>query len=79
MHKMVLNRTEVAALFGISKYRFSKLRALMEAEGFPEQLPVTGGWSRAAVVAWINQQLPAANIPQDPAEPDLAAAIRSAA
>ncbi len=51
---LVLNLKGVAAALGVSPQRFRNIRRELEKLGFPRALPVlTGRWSRAAVVAWI--------------------------
>lgn len=53
---LVMDRDAVASALGISPDRFRNIRRELEARGFPLALPVlTGRWSRAAVVAWIEQ------------------------
>jgi predicted DNA-binding transcriptional regulator AlpA len=72
--KVTLTRTEVAALLGISETHFREHRRAMEADGFPVELAEIGGWSRAAVEAWVNRHVAAPAAPED-----LAARIRGAA
>lgn len=51
---LVLNLKGVAAALGVSPQRFRNIRRELEKLGFPRALPVlTGRWSRAAVVAWV--------------------------
>lgn len=51
---LVFDLAGVATALGISPSRFRNIRRGLEARGFPKALPVlTGRWSRAAVIAWI--------------------------
>lgn len=50
----VFNLADVATALGVSPGHFRNIRRELEARGFPKALPVlTGRWSRAAVIAWI--------------------------
>lgn len=50
----VVRAAEVAALLNFSSERyFFERRRRLEADGFPRKLPGINGWSRAAILSWI--------------------------
>jgi hypothetical protein len=51
----VLSGTDVAAMLGYrSAAGFYTRRLALEAEGFPRKLPGLNGWSRTAILRWID-------------------------
>jgi predicted DNA-binding transcriptional regulator AlpA len=72
MPRPVLRAGEVADLLG---YRctasFYSRREALEAAGFPPRLPGVNGWSRAAILRWIDSN--GASYAPRPGEPGIAA------
>jgi hypothetical protein len=61
MHDMpTLNEAEIAALLRVEPGTFRNNRRKLEADGFPRRLPHCRVWSKAQVLAWIDQREPAA-------------------
>lgn len=55
LDRPVLKAGEVAELFGWTITHFYTQRPKLEREGgFPPRLPGVAGWSRAAVLRWID-------------------------
>lgn len=51
----VMSGAEVAAMLGYkSAPGFYTRRLALEAEGFPKKLPGLNGWSRTAILRWID-------------------------
>lgn len=50
----VIRAATVAALLNCSEGAFRNKRRNLERDGFPPKLPGCNGWSRAAVMRWID-------------------------
>ncbi|MBZ9856730.1 hypothetical protein LB566_23340 [Mesorhizobium sp. CA13] len=64
----VLSAIEVAELLGwktVESFRNNRRR--LEAAGFPKKLPGAPGWSRAAVMRWIDSDAGSGSVPAEPA------------
>lgn len=55
LRRPVLSAADVAVLLRRKSVAgFHQARTRLEAKGFPKKLPGINGWSRAAVMHWIN-------------------------
>ena len=71
----VITRAQVAELLGISPATLlDRIGHMRRQHGFPEAIPASGGrrYSRAAVLAWIEQR------PGPPPNPETEAAVAEA-
>jgi type II secretory pathway component PulJ len=50
----VVDAAQVAWMLNIRPATFHNKRAALERNGFPRKLPGLNGWSRNAVLCWIN-------------------------
>lgn len=72
--RQVISAVEVAAMLGFRcRESFSRSRReALEAAGFPRKLPGLNGWSRPAIMRWIeNNGETAANDPTPPVQTPL--------
>lgn len=54
--RLVISAAEVAGLLGYRcRESFSKHRTELEAVGFPSKLPGINGWSKPAIVNWLER------------------------
>jgi len=52
----ILNKYQVAALFGVSTAAFDRRLAEFEEKGFPAKNEFMGGWDAKAVHIWMDLQ-----------------------
>lgn len=66
--RQVVSAIEVAALLNFRcRESFSKKRVALEAKGFPKKLPGLNGWSKPAIMRWLENNGQAASNDDAPA------------
>lgn len=67
--RQVISAADVAALLNYRcRESFSKKRVALEAEGFPKKLPGLNGWSRPAIMRWLESNGTGASNDDTPAK-----------